>query len=239
MTIARSSPSIAVDDLLGLLLGLRQPARGDVGGRHARRVVDHQDEPLALAGRPLDPRPGQGQHRQQHGQELEEQQQVPPQPLEQAVDVQVLQAPPPEQGAGHLHRPAPQLEEVQRDDPDRHARQHRPRRQPQRRGELDREAHRTPADREIPVIARWPPVRVVRAPARDPRRRAARPSACGSSCRADRPRRAPTTPKKTSGFVIVQRFHGASPRHAAGAVRRPIRHSQLSADHLTSPRSRR
>ena len=152
----------------------------------------------------LHPRAGQGQHRQQHGQELEEQQQVPPQPLEQAVDVQVFQAPPPEQRARHLHRPPPQLEEVQRDDPDRHAGQHRPRGQAQRRcrtaiGKLDRARavlqkliHRVRVRSAIGVRVR------ARGPADA---RAARPCACGSSCRAGTPRPAAADARRRSSRV--------------------------------------
>ena len=130
--MARSSASISLTDLLGRLLGFRQPAGGDVGRRHARRAVDQQHEPLALAAAPLHPRAGQGEHRQGHRQELEEQEQVAPQPLEQTVDVQVFQAPPPQDRARHPDRPPAQLEEIKRDDPDRHAGQDEPAGQPQR-----------------------------------------------------------------------------------------------------------
>ena len=153
MTMARSSASISLTTFLAACLGFRQPAGRDVGRGHARRAIDQEHEPLALAAASLHARAGQGEHRQRHRQKLQKQEQVAPQSLKQTVDVQVFQAPPPQDRARHPDRPPAQLEEIKRDDPDRHAGQHEPRRQSQWRAELDRRAQ---AAQSIPEIASWP-----------------------------------------------------------------------------------
>ena len=57
-----------IDDLPSLHLGPIEPGRLDVGGAHARRVVDRQDEPRPLIRRPLNSRPEQSEHDQTHRQ---------------------------------------------------------------------------------------------------------------------------------------------------------------------------
>ncbi len=127
------------DDLLGVRLGPVKAGRRHVGGAHARRVVDREDKALALPAGTLDPRTEEREHRQQDGEQLQEQEQVPPQALKEAVDVQVLEASLPEQRARDLDRTAPELEEVKRDDPDGDAREDRPGHRAEGRRELHRE----------------------------------------------------------------------------------------------------
>ena len=98
----------------------------DVGRRHAGRVVDQKDEPIAVELRPLPTRPQQREHRQRDQQQLQKHQQILPQPLPQAVDVQVLDRPLPQIRARHLQRLPLQLQEIQRNDRRRHERQEAP-----------------------------------------------------------------------------------------------------------------
>ena len=53
-----------VDQLAHLAFGFVQPRRLHVGGRHAGRVIDQEDEPAADQLGPLPTRPQQGPHHQ-------------------------------------------------------------------------------------------------------------------------------------------------------------------------------
>src|SRR5207248_7454904 len=95
------------------------PARLDVGGRHARGVVDHQDVMLPLGRAAVEAEAHDRIQQQQHREQLQEQQNVLAQPLEQAVDVQILNALAPQECARHLQRLTLELEEVEQDDQER------------------------------------------------------------------------------------------------------------------------
>ena len=98
----------------------------DVGRRHAGRVVDQEDEPLAFEPAPFPTRPQQREHRQPDQQQLQKHQQILPQPLPQAVDVQVFDRPLPEIRARHFERLPLELEEIERNDRRRHERHQHP-----------------------------------------------------------------------------------------------------------------
>ena len=115
---------MAVDFLQGLLLGLVQAVGRHVGGVHAGRVVNHEDVVFALDRTAMHLKPHQGVNEDQHGEQLQQQQDILAQPLEESVDVQVLNALPPQKGAGHVQRPSFQLEEVEQDEQQRHQKQH-------------------------------------------------------------------------------------------------------------------
>ena len=105
----------------GRLPGRFQPRTAvGVGHGHAGRAVDEQDVVLARALGAVDLEGHDGVDEQQDGQELHQQQHVVAQPLEEAVDVQVLDALLPQEGAGHLERLALQLEKVEQQDKERH-----------------------------------------------------------------------------------------------------------------------
>ena len=115
-----------VDQFAHPPLGLLQPRGGHVGGLHAGRVVHQEDQPVVQGLDPLPTRPQQRESGQQDDQQLQQQEQVPPQPLPDGVDVQVLDRFPPEVRAGHLDRPPLELQEIQQHDRRRHRRQQRP-----------------------------------------------------------------------------------------------------------------
>jgi hypothetical protein len=95
---------VAVDHLDRLGLGLIEAVGIDVGGRHARRVVDDEDVVLPLRHRAVELKRHHRIDQRQHGQDLQQQQDVVAQPLKEGVDVQVLDALLPEERARHLQR---------------------------------------------------------------------------------------------------------------------------------------
>ncbi|MGA2034900.1 MAG: hypothetical protein ABSG68_21840 [Thermoguttaceae bacterium] len=78
-----------------------------------------------MAGQPqgVPAGPQHGQHGRQDHQQLHQQEDVPPQPLPDAVDVQILDRLVPQERAGDLDRPPLELQEVQGHDGRRHGRQ--------------------------------------------------------------------------------------------------------------------
>jgi hypothetical protein len=103
----------SIDLAQGQLLGLLQPARLDVGGGDAGGIVDEQDvvTPGGHVGVDLRSQHGVNQHEQ--GEQLQQQEQVAAQPLEEAVDMGVVDALAPQESAGHGQRLALELEEVE------------------------------------------------------------------------------------------------------------------------------
>ena len=128
MTIARSSASISATTFLACSLAFASRVGRDVGRRHARGTIDQEHESLSLPGSSPHPRAGERQHHKRDRQKLKKEQQIAPQPLKQAIDVQVLKASPPEDRTGNANRPPPQLEKIKRNDSDRHAGQGKPER---------------------------------------------------------------------------------------------------------------
>ena len=110
----------------GLLSGSFPAGAPLLGGRHAGRNVNQEDEPLAYqSGSP----PRDAQQRKQHqggGQQLQKQQQVAAQALPERIDVHVLNHAQPQIGAGHFHLAAAQLEKVKQQNADGHSQGQRP-----------------------------------------------------------------------------------------------------------------
>src|SRR5690606_3802051 len=104
----------------GLAPGLLQPRRpkltpavGPVGRLHARRAVDQNHMPRALDRIGHDLRLGDGKDRRRQHQQLQQQQNVPPQPLKRRIGLQILDRLLPQQRRRDLHLPPPQLQKVQ------------------------------------------------------------------------------------------------------------------------------
>ena len=78
---------------------------------------------LAFVGPAVDAEIHNCVDKKQQGQELQQQKQVLPQPLEQRVDVQIFDALAPQKGARHAERLALELEEVKQHHGNRHEQQ--------------------------------------------------------------------------------------------------------------------
>ena len=103
----------AVDQPAALGLGPSQPGRRDVGGVHARRVVDDQDEPPGLADLPAEDRLGQGEDQQEQERELDQEREQVPELLPDRPRLLLLEDLPPEQGGRDRDAAQPDLQDVE------------------------------------------------------------------------------------------------------------------------------
>src|SRR5262249_2726558 len=106
---------IGVDLLLRLRLGPVQPRGRHIPGRHAGRIIDHDDVVAAAPLAAMDSKAHGAVDASQKDQKLQEQQHVLSKPLQQAIDVQVLDALLPQKSARHAQRPSLELEEIEQD----------------------------------------------------------------------------------------------------------------------------
>src|SRR5262249_15635106 len=88
-----------------------------------RRVVDEEDVVFALDRGAVDAKAQDSVEQYEHREDLQEQKDVLPQPLEKAVDVQVFDALAPQECTRHLERPALQPQEIKQKDGKRHEQQ--------------------------------------------------------------------------------------------------------------------
>ncbi len=102
--MARSSASISLTTFLAACLAFASRLGATSVAAMLAELSIKSTNRWPWPAAPLHARARQGQHRQGHGQELKEQEQVAPQALKQTVDVQILQAPPPQDRARY---PAP------------------------------------------------------------------------------------------------------------------------------------